>query len=226
MSLLLEAFENLPKPQASEDLDLWEAGAEDAIREYRELAETRYGEGTLCRILASSEDPQARRAAAFALGFVGTMGANAVDSSALRTDSDDRVRRFAIDSLWEIWFRGDSVEQGRELRLALSLNDSAQQLAALDDVLGMHPDFAEAHNQRAILWFRRGQHARAIADCEAALRLNPHHFGAASGLGQCHLRMNRPHAALRALALALDLNPTLNHLAETIQSLRQTLGDA
>ena len=49
--------------------------------------------------------------------------------------------------------------------------------------------------------------------------------GAASGLGQCHLRMNRPHAALRALAQALDLNPTLE-LAQTIQSLRQTLGDA
>ncbi len=225
MSLLLEAFDNLPKPDAAEDLDLWEAGAEQAIREFRELAENRYTEGTLCRILGSSEDPPARRAAAFALGFVGTMSANPAVALALRTDSDDRVRRFAIDSLWEIWFRGDSVEQGRELRLALSLNDSAQQLVALDDVIQLHPDFAEVYNQRAILWFRRGQYGKAVADCEHALRLNPNHFGAASGLGQCHLRMNRPHAALRALALALDLNPTLNHLAETIQSLRQTLGN-
>lgn len=226
MSLLLEAFDNLPKPQATEDLELWEAGADDAVREFRELAEKRYSEGTLCRILTSSEDPSARRAAAFALGFVGTMGVNAVVALALRTDSDDRVRRFSMDSLWEIWFRGDSVEQGRELRLALSLNDSAQQLAALDDVLAMYPDFAEAHNRRAMLWFRRGQYGKAVAECEETLRLNPHHFGAASGLGQCLLRMNRPHAALRALALALDLNPTLNHLAQTIQSLRQTLGDA
>ena len=106
MSLLLEAFDNLPKPHATEDLDLWEAGAEGAIREFRELAETRYSEGTLCRILASSEDPPARRAAAFALGFVGTMRSNDIVAIALRTDSDDRVRRFAIDSLWEIWFRG------------------------------------------------------------------------------------------------------------------------
>ena len=225
MSLLLEAFDNLPKPHAADDLELWESGADGAIREFRELAQTRYTEGTLCRILASSEDPPARRAAAFALGFVGTMESNGPVSLALRTDSDDRVRRFAIDSLWEIWFRGESVERGRELRLALSLNDSAQQLAALNDVIGMYPDFAEAYNQRAIVWFRRGQHSKSIADCEAALRLNPYHFGAASGLGQCHLRMNRPHAALRALAQALDLNPTLE-LAQTIQSLRQTLGDA
>ena len=226
MSLLLEAFDDLPKPQLDADDELWEAGAEEAIREFRKLAEKRYSEGTLCRIVASSEDPQARRAAAFALGFVGTMASNPVVALVLRTDSDDQVRRFAVDSLWEIWFRGDSIPQGRELRLALSLNDSAQQLAALDDVIGMYPDFAEAYNQRAIVWFRRGQHAKAIADCEETLRLNPHHFGAASGLGQCHLRMNRPHAALRSLALALDLNPTLNHLAETIQSLRQTLGDS
>ncbi len=226
MSLLLEAFDNLPKSEAADDVELWEAGAEDAIREFRQVAETRYSEGTLCRIVASSEDSQARQAAAFALGFVGTMAANAVMASVLRGDPDDRVRRFAMDSLWEIWFRGDSVQQARELRLALSLNDSAQQLAALDDVIGMYPEFAEAYNRRAILWFRRAQYARAIADCEEILRLNPHHFGAASGLGQCHLRMNRPHAAVRALALALELNPTLDHLAETIQSLRQTLGDA
>jgi len=226
VSLLLEAFDNLPKPQAADDLELWQAGAEGALREFRELAERRYSEGTLCRILASSEDPHARRAAAFALGFVGTMATNTVIALALRTDSDDRVRHFSIDALWEIWFRGDSVEQGRELRLALSLNDSAQRLAALDDVIGLHPGFAEAYNQRAILWFRRAQYGKAIADCEETLRLNVHHFGAASGLGQCHLRMSRPHAALRALALALDLNPTLHHVAETIQSLRQTLGDA
>ena len=225
MSLLLEAFDNLPEPGAADDLELWEAGAEDSIREFRELAEKRYTEGTLCRILTSSEHPPARRAAAFALGFVGTMTANATVASALRGDSDDGVRRFAVDALWEIWFRGDCVEQGRELRLALSLNDSAQLIAALGDVIGLYPDFAEAYNQRAIVWFRRGQHSKAIADCEAALRLNPYHFGAASGLGQCHLRMNRPHAALRALAQALDLNPTLE-LAKTIQSLRQTLGDA
>ena len=225
MSLLLEAFNNLPEPGAADDLELWEAGAEGSIREFRELAEKRYTEGTLCRILTSSEHPPARRAAAFALGFVGTMNANATVASALRGDSDDGVRRFAVDSLWEIWFRGDCVEQGRELRLALSLNDSAQLIAALGDVIGLYPDFAEAYNQRAIVWFRRGQHSKAIADCEAALRLNPYHFGAASGLGQCHLRMNRPHAALRALAQALDLNPTLE-LAQTIQSLRQTLGDA
>lgn len=224
MSLLLEAFDNLPKPSANDDLELWEAGAEDAIREFRQLVETRYSEGTLGRILSSSEDDRARRGAAFALGFVGTMASNALVASALRTDTDDRVRRYCVDSLWEIWFRGDNVPQGRELRLALSLNDSALQLAALGDVIGMYPEFAEAHNQRAIVWFRRGQHGKAIADCEETLRLNPHHFGAAAGLGQCQLRMNRPHAALRALALALELNPALDHLADTIQSLRQTLG--
>ena len=41
MSLLLEAFDNLPEPGAADDLELWEAGAEDSIREFRELAEKR-----------------------------------------------------------------------------------------------------------------------------------------------------------------------------------------
>lgn len=225
MSLLLEAFEQLPLRQNGEDLDLWEAGAQTAIREFRKLAATRYTEGTLGRMLASAEEVAIRRAAAFALGFVGTMQSNPIAARALRDDPDESVRQFVVDALWEIWFRGHRVEEGRELRLALALDDSAQQLAALDDVVALHPDFAEVYNQRAILWFRRGQYSKSIRDCEETLRLNPHHFGAAAGMGQCHLRMNRPHAALRAFALALELNPTLGHLNETIESLKQTLGE-
>jgi len=60
--------------------------------------------------------------------------------------------------------------------------------------------------------------------CEAVLRLNPYHFGAASGMGQCYLRMHKPRAALRAFAHALELNPGLSHLHDVMAALRDTLG--
>ena len=225
MSLLLEAFEKLPQPRPGDDADLWQAGVQERVREFRELVRERYTEGTLQRMLASHGEPMIRRAAAFGLGMVGTMQSNPIVAIALRDDTDEQVRRFSADSLWEIWFRGDAPEQSRDLKQSLALPDFLQQLAALNELLREHPAFAEAYNQRAILNMRRNDYVATEADCEAALRLNPYHFGAASGLGQCYLRMNRPHAAMRAFAQALEINPTLVHLRDTIQSLRETLGE-
>ena len=225
MSLLVEAFENLPKAKPTDDLDLWEAGAQEAFLEFYQLVKERYSEGTLQRLLLSSGDATTRQAAALALGSQGTMASNTILSSVLKNDPDEGVRIWVVDSLWEIWFRGSSPQEARELRTAMGLPESMQQLAALNDLIEQCPEFAEAYNQRAILQYRRGQHGKAIGDCEKTLRLNPVHFGAASGMGQCYLRMNKPHAALRAFAHALDLNPYLVDLREMVETLRNAIGE-
>ena len=224
MSLLTDAYLRIPQPELSDDAELLAAGTEDSRREFRQLVRARYSEGTLCRLLASAESVVARRAAALALGMVGTFASNNALAAALKDDGDG-VARLAADALWEVWFRGDSDEQARELRLALSLFDGAERLAALDDVVDQFPEFAEAYNQRAIVRYGRGQYSKAAADCEAVLRLNPVHFGAASGLGQCHLRMKKPTAALRAFVHALEINPTLANLRAAVAELRAKLGE-
>jgi tetratricopeptide (TPR) repeat protein len=225
VSLLVEAFENLPKAKPTDDLELWEAGAQEAFLEFYQLVKERYTEGTLQRLLLSSGDATTRQAAALALGSQGTMASNALLSGVLKTDPDEGVRIWVVDSLWEIWFRGNSADEARGLRVAMGLPESMQQLAALNDLIEQFPGFAEAYNQRAILQYRRGNHGKAVADCERALQLNPVHFGAASGMGQCYLRMNKPHAALRAFAHALELNPYLVDLHEMVKRLRNAIGE-
>jgi Tfp pilus assembly protein PilF len=86
-------------------------------------------------------------------------------------------------------------------------------------------DFAEAFNQRAVLHFRLGQFREAIADCQRALELNPHHFGAAAGMAQCYMKLKKPRAALRSFRNALRINPNLEDVAETIRALEDVLGD-
>ena len=92
------------------------------------------------------------------------------------------------------------------------------------DLIRRCPQFAEAYNQRAMQHFARGEYGKAVQDCEAVLRLNPHHFGAASGMGQCYLRMHKPRAALRAFAQAVEINPDLTHLRDVMAALRDTWG--
>lgn len=224
MSLLTEAYLRIPQPEQGDDAVLFEASTEDARAEFRRLVRSRYTEGTLCRLLQSCESAVARRAAAVALGMVGTLASNAALAAGLKDDHES-VTDAAADALWEVWLRGHTEEEARELRQALSLFDAAERLAALDDVVRRFPEFAEAHNQRAIVRFGRGQYSAAAADCETVLRLNPVHFGAASGLGQCHLRMGKPKAALRAFRHALDINPTLLNLREAVEELQAKFGE-
>ena len=72
---------------------------------------------------------------------------------------------------------------------------------------------------------RNSDYAKSIADCEKALRLNPCHFGAASGMGQCFMKQKKLRAALRVYRRANRINPNLDLVRETIESLERMLGE-
>ncbi len=215
-SLLVELFDRLPEFRPGDDEHLWTAGAHAAVGEFRDAVARAYTEGTLQRLL-TADAVKARRAAALAVGLTGTRASVPATAAALR-DDDSLVRHFATDALWELWFRDGTDDQNQRLQDAAREPDAAKARAELDALLREAPEFAEVHNQRAIWFFKRGEFARAAEDCETVLRLNPHHFGAAAGMGQCLLKLNRPRAALRAFRRALDINPNLD-LHETVRAL-------
>lgn len=221
-ALLVEGYRRLPELTQRDDPDLWAARMHDALRAFRREAQSRYSEGTLQRLL-SHPDAESRRAAVLAIGLFGSMESNAPLAAVLH-DEDRPTARMAEDALWQLWFRGGSDEHNSELQRTLHLPDFLQVLAGLDDLVRETPRFAEVWNQRAILHFRRGDFGRAISDCERAVELNPFHFGAQAGMGQSFMKLHRPRAALRAFRLALQINPTMIHLTETIEMLEQAEG--
>ena len=50
-------------------------------------------------------------------------------------------------------------------------------------LIELRPEFAEAWNKRATLYWMLGDHVRSVADIRHAVALEPRHFGAWSGLG-------------------------------------------
>jgi tetratricopeptide (TPR) repeat protein len=221
--LIVTFYTKLPQPSPTDDQELWQAGVQESIREFRNSIRNNYNEGTLQRLVTAHE-PLVRQASVLALGLIGTLSSNATLSAALK-DEDWLVRRFAEDALWEIWYRGDDADHCWTLQQAMQLNDFAQTLAALDDLIREAPEFAEAYNQRAILYYRRGDFGRSVDDCKTTLRLNPYHFAAAAGMGQCYIKMNKPRAALRAFKQALEMNPALHNLRDAVRALRDALND-
>jgi tetratricopeptide (TPR) repeat protein len=223
MALLVEYFNELPELRVGDDPRKAATRVHAAVDKFRRKVSSRYTEGTLQRLL-DAPSTRARRAAALALGLVGTMASNQVIAKKLK-DDDKRVRQLAVDALWSLWFRADTEVNNKELQRLVRVKDQAQALEGLSTLIKRAPGFAEAYNQRAIVYFRMKEYYKSIADCERVVQLNPQHFGAWGGMAQSLMNLHRPNAALKAFRGALRINPTLDGVAETIRSLEAALGE-
>jgi tetratricopeptide (TPR) repeat protein len=190
------------------------------LEAFRRGVEARYTEGTLCRA-TYADDVRIRRAAVLALGVNGSFECNATVARRLR-DKDPAIRSMAVSALWAIWSRADTPENNAELEAVQALIERGRHVEAIrraGRLVEHAPAFAEAYNQRAIAHFVSGHLAESAADCRRVLELNPYHFGALSGLGQCQLGLRQRSEAIRTFRRALALQPYSDGLRETVAEL-------
>ena len=162
-ALLMEYYQLLPERRDGENAKAWAARLEEGLKKFKANVGGRYAEGTLQR-LADHPDPQTRRAALLALHLLGTMASNEAIAERLR-DENRQVRQMAADALWAIWFRADGEANNKELQKALQQSDPKKGVAALTALIRKAPGFAEAYNQRGILYFQMQEYDKCAADC-------------------------------------------------------------
>ncbi|MEO1495651.1 MAG: tetratricopeptide repeat protein [Planctomycetota bacterium] len=194
--------------------------------EFVQTVAKRYTTATLERV-AQSGDRAARRGAVLALGFVGDYASNAVLGRAL-TDRDRAVRTLAENGIRELWQRVGSREQRLSLRNIVRLNnarryDDAIELAA--ELIHESPWIAEAWCQRGTAYYHLSQYEASVRNCHQALEINPYHFTAAVGMGQCYLMQENPMAALESFRRALRLNPGLEEVRAQVIQLQRSMQD-
>ena len=168
---------------------------------------------------------EAVKAALLCLSMVGDSGDCETVSKVLK-EGDADTSMLAEHALWSVWFRAGGDEAGVQLQRAIYLVAEGQLTPAirlLSDLLTRWPTFAEAYNQRAIAYFLKGEYSPAIYDCEQALRLNAHHFGALADLGHIWAILGRLESALDAYRRALALHPRLEGIRQSIQQVRHCL---
>jgi tetratricopeptide (TPR) repeat protein len=123
---------------------------------------------------------------------------------------DEGVRQRATQELWRGWFQQKGmyglVLLGRSQAL---LEEGALEEAEvlLTEIIQDQPDFAEAWNRRAVLYYIQKQYRKSLADCEQVVELNPIHFGALHGMGLCHAALGEYAAAIQAFRRALAIQP-------------------
>ncbi|XGW00649.1 MAG: tetratricopeptide repeat protein [Leptolyngbya sp. BL-A-14] len=123
---------------------------------------------------------------------------------------DESVRDCATQALWRIWFEQKGIlglEMIRRAQSLLEAGNPSEAEATLTALVQGQPDFAEAWNRRAVLYYTQGHYQKAIADCERVISLNPVHFGALHGLGLCHAALGNYPAAIAAFRQAIAIQP-------------------
>ena len=123
---------------------------------------------------------------------------------------DDVVRDLATQELWRRWFEQKGTMGLQLLQRSQLLQDQGnldEAEAVLSQLIRTMPDFAEAWNRRAVVYFIQHRYRKAIADCQKTLVLNPVHFGALHGMGLCYLKLAEYRQASQAFRKALMIQP-------------------
>ena len=166
-----------------------------------------------------------RQAAAYALGIIGDTTSIAPLVKALQHNDPD-MRSNAEQALWAIWFRSGDKSVDDMLQKGAGYIKKEQYAEAVDlltEVTHVAPKFAEGYNQRAIAYFMLEEWEQSIDDCKKVITLNPVHFGALAGMGQCYLRLGNLREALEAFQQALELHPGLYGVAHTVLQIQDAL---
>ena len=175
-----------------------------------------------------NKNPAVRFQVAVELGRVGKMEHTSRLASLL-ADENAAVREAANRSLWKIWMRsGDSgIDALMKRGVGLVENGQLEKATAVfAEMTQRKPRYAEGWNKRATaLWMAR-RYQESVADCIKVIELNPHHFGALSGLGLNYLGMNDMEAALDAFKRTLEILPYSRSAVRYIEILEKKLSES
>src|SRR5262245_9853937 len=143
---------------------------------------------------------------------------------ALKAAPDDASAKHVEARIWAIWMQTPSDTAALLMLRAKAAMDAQQvdvALKLLDSIIKLRPDWTEAWNRRATLYYLKNDYARSLADIQQVLAREPRHFGALAGLGMIMQDLGDDKRALEAFRKALAINPHLEKVPDLVKSLRE-----
>jgi tetratricopeptide (TPR) repeat protein len=198
------------------------------------LLERRDVHATICTIhrmwtmsqvveLLDTDHLDAKKVAALVLSLIGTD--SCLDALARQLKHPDRcLSQMAEHAMWSIWVQVGSEPakcQFARASMAASNRDLDSAISYFTKAIALDPDFAEAYNQRAMIYYLQERFEESLNDCIAATKLMPLHFGAFAGAGHCHACLGNTAAAIAFYERAKAINPHLECVDDLIRELRE-----
>ncbi len=141
---------------------------------------------------------------------------------ALKVAPDEASAKNIEDRIWAIWLTsgGDTCNL-LMTRVKAAVDGEKYDLAIrlLNAIIEIKPNYVEAWNRRATVFFLKKDYANALADLAKVLTLEPRHFGALTGLGAIMQDLGDDKHALIAFRAALAIDPHLQGVPDKVKTL-------
>jgi tetratricopeptide (TPR) repeat protein len=143
---------------------------------------------------------------------------------ALKIAPDETSAKAIESRIWSLWSASDSDTCNllmSRVKVAMEAKDYHLAIKLLDAVIELKPDYVEAWNRRATVYYLINDYGHAIADISQVLAREPRHFGALSGLGLILQDIGDDKDALKAYRGALAIDPHLEHIPDVVKMLTE-----
>ena len=143
---------------------------------------------------------------------------------ALKAAPDEVSAKHVEARIWALWLQTPSDTAALLMMRAKAAMDAQQMDVAiklLDAVVKLRPDYVEAWNRRATVYYLQNDYAHSLSDIEQVLVREPRHFGALAGLGMIMQDLGDEKRALDAFRKALAINPHLEKVPDLVKMLSE-----
>ena len=143
---------------------------------------------------------------------------------ALKAAPDEASAKHVEARIWALWLQTPSDTAAllmSRAKAAMDAKNADVALKLLDAVIKLRPEYIEAWNRRATIYYLQNDYTRSLADIEQVLSREPRHFGALAGLGMIMQDLGDDRRALDAFRKALAVNPHLERVPELVKTLTE-----
>ncbi len=143
---------------------------------------------------------------------------------ALKVAPDTESAKAVEARIWAIWSQTPSdtatLLMGR-VKTAIDRKEPDVAIKLLDAIIKLRPDYIEAWNRRATLYYLQNDYGKSLSDIREVLIREPRHFGALAGLGMIMQDLGDDKRALDAFRKALAINPHLDRIPDLVKTLSE-----
>src|SRR5882757_10639760 len=143
---------------------------------------------------------------------------------ALKAAPDEASAKHVEARIWALWLQTPSDTAALLMvraKAAIDANKPDVALKLLDAVVKLRPDYVEAWNRRATLYYLKNDYVRSLEDLQQVLLREPRHFGALAGVGMIMQAVGDDKRALDAFRKALAVDPFLEKVPELVKQLSE-----
>ena len=143
---------------------------------------------------------------------------------ALKAAPDQESAKAVEARIWAVWTATPSDTAAllmARAKLAMDGKNTDIALKLLDAVIKLRPDYIEAWNRRATIYYLQNDYNRSMEDIRQVLIREPRHFGALAGLGMIMQETGDEKHALDAFRKALAINHYLERVPDLVKSLSE-----